>query len=216
MPTLELQDEKRVGLSEYRQCSVCKETLHLSEFRKRQNRPLGHDYRCKDCCNEIQNKEYAARKARNAARRIAADGDKRCGKCKQVKPVTEFHIDRASNDGRRKHCKPCASQHSKNHSKERPHIYKAIRRRALYARYGITAGQYDQMLLKQGGGCAICGATAEQHERQARPLHIDHDHATGIVRGLLCTSCNTGLGKFRDNPKLVQAAADYLTTHKQA
>ncbi len=221
MPTLELQDERRVGLTELkygltRHCSVCKKEKPFSEFRLRPSRPFGHDYRCKDCCNQIQNKKYLERKLDNAGRLISNEGDKRCSKCKQVKAVTEFHIDRAANDGRRKHCKPCATQHSKNHNQERPHIYKAIRRRALYARYGITADQYDQMLSQQGGGCAICGATSEQHERQARPLHIDHDHATGKVRGILCTGCNTGLGKFRDDPSLIQAAIDYLTTHKQA
>ena len=79
--------------------------------------------------------------------------------------------------------------------------------RDLYYRrtFGISADDFDARLEAQGGGCAICG------ERPARvaSLHLDHCHATGAVRGILCLSCNQGLGKFRDDPELLDAAARY-------
>lgn len=71
-----------------------------------------------------------------------------------------------------------------------------------YWKYGITLDQYAAMLEAQNGLCALC----EQRE----PKHIDHCHETGRVRGLLCPSCNTALGKFDDNPALLRKAMSYL------
>lgn len=81
----------------------------------------------------------------------------------------------------------------------------AARRSYFKRQYGLTVDQVDEMLL---GGCAICG-TIDWPGRHNRG-HIDHDHATGKVRGVLCSECNTGLGKFRDDPELVDRAAAYL------
>lgn len=59
---------------------------------------------------------------------------------------------------------------------------------------GFTGQDYDALFLKQGGRCAVCGKQQTQH------LHVDHDHASGVVRGLLCSDCNTALGHLRDSP----------------
>lgn len=72
----------------------------------------------------------------------------------------------------------------------------------LKRRYGITAADADRMLREQGGLCAIC--------RERPAAHVDHDHRTGRVRRLLCFTCNSGLGNFRDDPELLRLAADYL------
>jgi len=79
----------------------------------------------------------------------------------------------------------------------------------LRRKYGITIGDYDAMLAAQRGGCAICGAP----EPATGSLHVDHDHATGAVRGLLCVRCNNALGQFNESDALFQAAADYLDLH---
>jgi predicted nucleic acid-binding Zn ribbon protein len=73
--------------------------------------------------------------------------------------------------------------------------------------YGITTAQYDAMLAAQGGCCAIC-RSATTNGRGG--FQVDHDHATGAVRGILCNSCNQGLGRFRDDPALLLKAAAYL------
>ena len=78
----------------------------------------------------------------------------------------------------------------------------------LKARYGISAADAGEMLEAQGGLCAICG------DRPA--AHVDHDHLTGAVRALLCFTCNSGLGNFRDEPELLRLAADYLDRHEAA
>jgi len=89
-----------------------------------------------------------------------------------------------------------------------PEKHEATRRRAhLRREYGITVEEYDEMLAAQGGGCAICGGP--QVKRQW--LAVDHDHATGEVRGLLCDPCNLAVGLFGDDPSTLQRAIDYLT-----
>ncbi|WP_434600294.1 endonuclease VII domain-containing protein [Streptomyces sp. A5-4] len=88
-------------------------------------------------------------------------------------------------------------------------------RKALYR---MPRGRYAEMLASQGGVCAICKRT----EATGLTLSIDHDHACcpdsadscgECVRSLLCSACNHGLGKFRDSPELLRAAAAYLERH---
>lgn len=72
--------------------------------------------------------------------------------------------------------------------------------------------EFEAMLVAQGGQCAICRQpeTKLSAKGRVRRLSIDHDHATGRVRGLLCSMCNTALGNLRDDPALADAAAAYL------
>jgi len=75
-------------------------------------------------------------------------------------------------------------------------------------KFGITYADYKAMHDKQAGKCAICGA--EIGDVMGNRLYVDHDHATGSVRGLLCSACNFGIGKFKDSPLLLRKAAEYL------
>jgi hypothetical protein len=71
----------------------------------------------------------------------------------------------------------------------------------LLRNFGITNQDYDQLLRQQGGGCAICGRPPKKIS-----LHVDHNHESGAVRGLLCVSCNNALGQFRDSTDLLARA----------
>lgn len=86
--------------------------------------------------------------------------------------------------------------------------------------YGVTAEQVRMMLEAQHHACAICGLhirdSAEGDGRRGArsdSVHLDHDHQSGRVRGLLCHGCNTGLGMLRDNPEVLRKAIRYLETH---
>jgi hypothetical protein len=78
------------------------------------------------------------------------------------------------------------------------------RNQSLKSNYGITLVDYQEMLSAQGGACAICRCQSD------RTLHVDHDHKTGAVRGLLCRNCNRGLGCLKDDATTLQNAAEYL------
>lgn len=77
----------------------------------------------------------------------------------------------------------------------------------LVKKFGITAAEYDQMVMARCGSCDICGEPATPRKKS---LAVDHDHDTGAVRGLLCSNCNTGIGNLRDDPELLNRAVAYL------
>jgi hypothetical protein len=81
--------------------------------------------------------------------------------------------------------------------------------RELRLKYGVSEQEYDAMLIAQGGRCKICGGIST-----GRGLGIDHDHATGKIRGLLCVSCNAALGLAHDNPELLRNMALYVEYNK--
>jgi hypothetical protein len=83
------------------------------------------------------------------------------------------------------------------------------RRVYLKSAYGITPEEYDKILESQSGVCGICKLEQATTARQYR-LYVDHDHRTGQIRGLLCHTCNLGLGHFKDQIPLLQNATDYL------
>lgn len=83
-------------------------------------------------------------------------------------------------------------------------------------KYGITLVEFNSMLSEQGGACAICRNPEDvDKKRNGRPdaLSVDHDHATGRIRGLLCSGCNRMLGIMNDDPNLIRSAAAYLESH---
>jgi hypothetical protein len=161
-----------------------------------------------------------------------------CRICGEEKALTEFHRATDMRDGHRNECKVCfrllwkarydadpvrrrravqraqawqqrnPDQHAENQRRVRakPGFARRMRAGHLKRKYGITIDDYEAMLVAQGGGCAICHAP----EPEGHSLHVDHDHDTGAVRGLLCFNCNAGLGKFGEDIELLSAAVVYL------
>jgi hypothetical protein len=80
-------------------------------------------------------------------------------------------------------------------------------------RYSITAVELLRLADFQQNCCAICQRTLLVDEGKRSPLNVDHDHATRQVRGLLCNTCNTGLGLFQDDPGLLCRALTYLRSN---
>jgi Autographiviridae endonuclease VII len=160
---------------------------------------------------------------------------KRCRVCGQEKPFDAYYRNNLGRDGLRPECKACnlAARKAKYQADPKPYIARVKkwqqensarlnayrreyrtrpeRKRAdrdahLRRKYGIGIDDYDALLLRQSGGCAICHVLPDPSTN----LHVDHDHATGAVRGLLCVSCNNALGAFRESFEIFRSAADYL------
>lgn len=81
----------------------------------------------------------------------------------------------------------------------------------LSRKYGINLKKYNDLLKEQNYSCAICGLDQSRFEKA---LSVDHCHTSGKVRGLLCQLCNTGLGSFKDNKKVLEKAIEYLDKTK--
>lgn len=136
---------------------------------------------------------------------------KLCARCKQTKPVDDFPIDPRRPDARYSYCRQCKREYMKEHRQRDPEASREKQRRDNIKRYGVTVEQFDAMLATQGGRCAICGTT--EPRRNHGRMAIDHDHATGRVRALLCGDCNNGLGLFGDDADRLRKAATYLEQH---
>jgi hypothetical protein len=94
----------------------------------------------------------------------------------------------------------------------RPDAQEREQARTLRA-YGLTQAEWDELVARQQNRCAVC-ETIKPGGRGER-WHIDHDHVTGQVRGLLCQRCNTGIGSLQDDPEIIMAAARYVMKHRQ-
>lgn len=160
---------------------------------------------------------------------------KRCSVCGETRALTDFYAASGTRDGLRGDCKVCFAARAAKRYREDPEKVKARvrqwqqenreryresqrrikqspegRRREreghLRRKYGITQADYDALLIEQGGGCAICGRKPSKIS-----LHVDHEHGSNAVRGILCFRCNNALGDLGDSPAQLQRAVAYLT-----
>ena len=187
-----------------RRCRDCGEWKKLESFCANSKRPTGRGSNGKDCFNFRSKTSYAKRVEEQQGRpvmaaRVVPAGHRYCPDCGSVLPLTEFPRSRKDSGGHGRYCKPCHNARGKE-SEQR--LHGGNREYHLRARYGVGRVDVDEMLAEQGGVCAICGGPD--------PQHVDHDHRTGWVRGILCFNCNGGLGQFRDNPVFLAEAMTYL------
>ena len=134
-----------------------------------------------------------------------------CSRCGVL--TYKFGASTRAKDGRRSQCKDCEkvyedrrSRNYKEQYRDKPAEYR--KNRQLKNRYGITLEDYNNMLQAQNGSCAMCPATALDEV-----MCVDHNHATGDVRAILCKPCNTMLGMANDSAARLQAGIDYLQEH---
>lgn len=130
---------------------------------------------------------------------------KACSKCGQVSSLDDFYLNPKTLSGRASWCRPCTHAANRAYGAT-PEGRRTRRDGHLRRTFGITLAEFDAMLCYQKGLCAIC----ERPPKSGQNLHVDHDHRTGDVRGLLCRPCNTGIGLLQESPTLFAAATTYL------
>lgn len=166
-------------------CRDCGEAKPLDAFYLVGPTSRPHSY-CRDCCNSRGRAHRRANPGLNAQRlreRYWANVEETRQKSREYR---QRDPERARAHDRRRQ--------------------ESVRAKKLAAKYGLTVEQYAEMYQQQGGVCAICSQT----DRQGHRLAVDHCHATGAVRGLLCHACNVAIGLLRDDPSLLDAASRYL------
>src|SRR4051812_27777463 len=182
-------------------CRDCGESKSLEEFSPSKKNRDGRVTYCRPCLR-IREAAYrdAARGGPPRRPEAVREGHKRCPACKAELPLAEFGKNRSTRDGLNSYCFSCHNMKTRE-SRERAGGSRGYH---LKRRYGITREQFAGMVEQQGGLCAICGIRSAEH--------VDHDHMTGRVRGVLCFNCNGGLGQFKDRIASLRAAIDYLET----
>lgn len=191
-----------------RSCRDCAIVKPLAEFTVNPRRSDGRGSYCRECFNLRSKASYRSRASRDGRvvkeRTVVQRGSKLCPDCGEVKDLDGFPRNKSDVTGRHSYCKPC---HNVRTKETRDRLYGGSRHYHLKRRYGIGADEVAAMIEEQGGVCAICG--------EAEPAHVDHDHATGRVRGVLCFNCNGGLGQFRDRIDVLEHAIAYLRRTSQ-
>lgn len=145
-----------------------------------------------------------------------------CCTCRVLKSIGEFNKDSSTRDGLRGYCRDCGNSYwrdykSKYRDKRNARArelrqanvskYRAqVRRSELKTKYGLTPEDFSKLLADQNNCCACCG------DEFVKTPDIDHKHDSNppLIRGLLCTNCNNGLGRFKDSIIRLQKAISYL------
>jgi hypothetical protein len=175
-----------------KRCPDCSKLKAVTEFGSNAARPDGLAFYCRECFRARAAAHY--RKVREAAGAtlrepyVGPSDHKRCAECREVKPLTEFHKAPQQSGGYNCYCKICRRRQN--------------REAHLKHTYGISVADFDRMVAEQGGLCACC--------REREPQHVDHDHLSGDIRGVVCFRCNSGIGQFSDRADLMRNAIVYL------
>lgn len=141
-----------------------------------------------------------------------------CTKCRRTLSLDAYSLNRLSKTILRRRCDQCYSSPAARWTSLNPSKAKEAAKRhresgkarahRLRTRNGIDPLEYDRLFFQQQGKCAICGT--EKPGGNSPHFHIDHNHESGKIRGLLCTNCNRGIGYFSDNIRRMRRAIEYL------
>ncbi len=169
-------------------CKKCDKSLPHKCFRKHDFNRDGLTGKCKDCLHE----DRVIRESKRIAKSIEF---KTCYCCKNSMRSFNFVKNKSTKDGLNGWCRRCTKDS------------------VLRKRYSISIDDYELMLSQQQNSCAICSTNNPGGPKL--DFVVDHCHRTGVVRGLLCNHCNTGLGKLGDTIESLTSALNYLKANKE-
>lgn len=188
----------------FKECRSCHSEKPFSDFYKHSSTADGlHPY-CLSCARTQNRERYYRRRDGDTSdmRRTRPTGpqaSRLCPDCGERKLADQFAPKKKASDGLHTYCKACNTARG---VASVTRIYGGTRYYHLKRRYGLDKDEVEALIARQMGVCAICLA--------APAAHVDHDHTSSEVRGMLCFNCNGGLGQFKDDPERLQRAIDYL------
>jgi hypothetical protein len=170
----------------------CGESKLSAEFGRNRTRGDGLSFYCLECTRE-RNRRWYRESRRKLGRQVRdhswiPEGFRWCPACEQPVAHEDYARNSRTRHGFGSRCRSCKA---------------AADRAAYFLRtYGLREADVVALRARQGNRCSLCG--------DPDPGHVDHDHSSGRVRGLLCERCNLALGLFRDDAHVMRCAADYV------
>lgn len=186
-----------------KRCNKCERVLPVEEFYKKKEALDGYNNACKDCFRARSRAWYEENREHVIARvrQWGADNPDRI----RERYTTDRY--RQSQRSYRAKNRDRINEQQRTLRAADPERYRRYDLSRRLRKFGVTLDQYDALIEAQGGVCAICEGPPNGKDDV---FHVDHDHQTGMLRGLLCHSCNTSLGHFRDDVVVLQRAIEYL------
>jgi hypothetical protein len=179
-----------------KRCIKCGEEKPLEAFPKHSSTRDRRDVWCKACRSTYSAAKYASIKAEKAGGTFVFPDEKTCRRCDRLLAGGDFSLNPGKRDGLASYCKSCASW------------LEAERK------YGLPQADLEAMLARQDGRCAVSGCPAGPITFDDRRTHVDHDHVTGKVRGILCLWCNSALGTAKESIDRLIGLAEYVLHHR--
>lgn len=208
--------------ADFKMCTGCGVTQPTSEYfqDKRRN---GFRSTCKTCARAHFRAWYGGRLdalkeqrslVRKTLKRDTLEHEqlhgRQCRTCKATKEITEFYSHPSYHNARRSECKGCFKNRTYvRNKKDAERHRREWRRLHLRRSYGLSEVDFQTLFDKQGRACGVCQTSLDNKRKQKGP-YVDHCHASGVVRGILCFACNSGLGRFKDDPMRLRRAAEYI------
>lgn len=183
--------ERQVGICNVDGCDRLKRTKGLCEAhyeRKRRYGDVRSSVPVRAMVTMLSKTEYGEMKSE--CQELSSIGKKRCYRCKKIKELSEFYPSYRLIENASSWCKSCSLDNGR------------------VRKYGIEPGEFDEIVKKQGYRCALCQKPLDI--KKSRRAHVDHNHQTGEMRGVLCPFCNSSLGLFEDRGLTPQFVQDYI------
>lgn len=205
----------RYILNKYKYCLISpskvkySDIIDLPEFCKQ------HDLKYKDlmCAYGHNQKHYQGWVILRNVRKRKKIKSKICNKCGVEKKLDEFYLKGNKHSEYRNTCKECWDNYTKIYKTRDYFIKNKTNINYSYkTKYGITYQQKQELILKQNNKCLCCGVDFETI-RRLQHICIDHDHITGVIRGVLCNNCNTALGLLHEDLERVKKLEIYIIKH---
>lgn len=206
--------------TESKQCTGCLVTKPLTDFHRQAKAKDGRQSRCKECNNTTQRDLYRNKAPVTLRRSVQpyaemwAEGGRRCTGCLEWKTWEQFAKKKTGHMGRNARCKVCFNRKAASSrwvnvdESRRGERERRGRTGANYkTRYGIDREEFERRARAQNGACALCG-------NDEKRLVVDHDHATGVLRELLCDRCNRDMAAV-DEPGRVERLLAYRDKHRE-